>query len=173
MRKIVFPNRHAGNRCSIITRAEVSEAKFFCIDIGAQKRNSVKYCHLVHEFVSMTRSEESSSPHFLIFKVKASACCLVSRHSVSLGQNYSSNPKTQGVRDTLKCEPGKKEVQTPNVVLLSESRVHTLMREVYTQTKYGYWENRELRMVQTNLEICLSETLVSGDREYVRKDLSP
>ena len=31
-------------------------------------------------------------------------------------------------------------VQTPDVVLLSESRVCTLMREVYTQTKYGYWE---------------------------------
>ena len=48
----------------------------------------------VHEFVPMRRSQESSSPIFL--KVKACACCLVSRHSVSVGQNSSSNPKSPG-----------------------------------------------------------------------------
>ena len=31
--------------------------------------------------------------------------------------------KAQGVWDTLQCEPGKKEVRTPNVVLVSELRV--------------------------------------------------
>ena len=31
--------------------------------------------------------------------------------------------KKPGRRDTLKCEPGKKEVRTPNVVLVSELRV--------------------------------------------------
>ena len=30
--------------------------------------------------------------------------------------------KVRGVRDTLKCELGKKEVRTPNVVLISELR---------------------------------------------------
>ena len=56
---------------------------------------------------------------------------LVSRHGVFVGQNSSSNPQTPRVRDTLKCELGKKEVQTPDVVLFSESRVYTQMREVY------------------------------------------
>ena len=55
-------------------------------------------------------------------------------------KNSSSNPTNPGVRDTLKCELGKKEVQTTDVVLLSESRVYTKMRGVYTQVKYGYWE---------------------------------
>ena len=58
------------------------------------------------------------------------------------------------VRDTLKCEPGKKEVWTPNVVLISELR--TL----------------ELRMFQKTLEICLSETHASRNREVWIKDLS-
>ena len=88
----------------------------------------------------MKRSEENSSANFLCFKVEVGACCFVSRHSVSLGQNSSSNPKTWGVRDTLKCELAKKEVQTLDVVLLRESRVYTQMRGVYTQTKYGYWK---------------------------------
>ena len=60
--------------------------------------------------------------------------------------------KARGVRNTLKCGPGKKGVQTPDDVLLSESR-----------------RNRKLRMVQTILEICLSETLASENREYVHK----
>ena len=51
----------------------------------------------------MIRSEESSLPNFVILKVKAGACCLVSRHSVSV------TPKTWGGRDTLKCELGQKE----------------------------------------------------------------
>ena len=84
--------------------------------------------------------KESSSPNVLISKVKAGACCLVQRHGVSVGHNSSSNTTTRGVRDTLKCESGKKEVQTPDVVLLSESRVHKRMRKVYTQIIYGYWK---------------------------------
>ena len=47
------------------------------------------------------------------------------------------------LRVTLK--PGEylsseKEVQTPDVVLFSESLVYTQMREVYTQIKSGNWE---------------------------------
>ena len=59
---------------------------------------------------------------FLFFNVKASACCLVSRHGVSVGQFFSIDPKAWWVRDTLKCELGKKEVWTLNVVLINELR---------------------------------------------------
>ena len=64
MRKTVFPNMHTGNRCSKITRAEVSEDKthlyWYCIG----KRNSEKYYSFTHEFVPMKGSQESSSPNF-------------------------------------------------------------------------------------------------------------
>ena len=96
MQKIEFPNMHTGNRCSKMTRAEVSEAELICIDIAGERRNSVQYDNLVHEFVPTKRSEECSSPYFLIFKVKAGACCLVSRRGVSVGQNSSSDLKNPG-----------------------------------------------------------------------------
>ena len=38
---LLFPNMHTGNRCSKVTRAEVFEAKFICIDIAREGRNSV------------------------------------------------------------------------------------------------------------------------------------
>ena len=64
--------------------------------------------------------------------------------------------KARGVPNSLKCGLGKKEVQTSDVVLLNESRM-------YTQT------NREPRVGQTILEICIPETPASGNREYVQK----
>ena len=80
------------------TTANVSEVKKrpSCIEIEGKGRNSVLYCNFVQEFVLMKRSDQSSSPNFLL-KVKASACCLASRHSVLMEQNSSSNPKP---RDT-------------------------------------------------------------------------
>ena len=76
------------------TRANVSEVKKrpICIDIAGKGRNSVLHHNFVQEFVPMKRSDQSSSPNFLL-KVKASACCLASRHSVPVEQNSSSNPK--------------------------------------------------------------------------------
>ena len=85
----------------------------------------------------MKRSEKKKLfTKFSYFEVKASACCLVQRRGVSVRQNSSGNPTTRGVRDTLKCEPGKKEVWTPDVDLLSESRVYTRM-EGCTHKKIG------------------------------------
>ena len=60
-------------------------------------QNSVLHYNSVHKFVPMKGSHESSSSNVL--KVKASARCLVSRHSVSVRQNSSSNLKKSG-----KCE---------------------------------------------------------------------
>ena len=100
--------------------------------------------------------------------MKASACCLVQRRGVSVRQHSSENPTTRCVRDALKCDPGKKEVWTPDVDLLSESRVYTRMRGAHTK-KLG---NRESLMVRTILEICLSETQASGNRAVWIKDFS-
>ena len=52
------------------------------------------------------------------------------------------------------------------------SSVHTNAVSVHTN-KIWILGNRELRMVQTILETCLSETLASGTRKVWIKDLSP
>ena len=54
--------------------------KFNCFDIAGSGRSSVLYYDFAHEFVPMERSQESS--------VKASTCCLVSRHGVSVRQKF-------------------------------------------------------------------------------------
>ena len=46
---------------------------------------------------------------------------------ISVGQNPSSNLKARGVRVTLKCGTGEKEVQTPDVILLSLPRETVVM----------------------------------------------
>ena len=51
------------------------------------------------------------------------------------------------------------------------SRVYTLMRGVYTNKMWDIGKPR-VTNVQTILEICLSETLASGNREVWIKDLS-
>ena len=123
-----------------------------------ERLNPVQYHNLVHECVPMKRSEESSSLYSLILRWKL-AHAVSSRDVAYLWQkNSSSNPTTWWARDTLKCGLGKKEVQTPDVVLLSESQVYTLIRGCTHK-----WN------VQPFLEICLSETLVLGNREYVQK----
>ena len=96
------------------------------------------------------RSQESSSPGSPA--VKARACCLVSRHGVSVGQPPSSNQVTlisRGVRDTLKSGTRAKGVETPDVILLGMPR-ETL--SVCSEDSGG-----------------LAETQASGNREYMRK----
>ena len=57
----------------------------------------------------MKRSEESSSLNILFFRRKL-AHVVSSRDTAYLwDKESSSNPKTRGVRDTHKCEPGKKK----------------------------------------------------------------
>ena len=102
----------------------------------------------------MKRSQESSSPNSLQ-RVKASTCRLVSRHSVSVRQNSSSNPKKSGEYEILSSvNLGRKKYE---------------LRMLFCSANFG---NRELRMVQKTLEICLSETHASGNREAQTADLS-
>ena len=99
-----------GNLCSKITRAEVSEAKIHLYWYCMEKKEILCFITTWDTYSCHWKDlKESSSPTFLISKVKASACCLVWRRDVSVGQNSSSNPTTRGVRDTLKCELGNSE----------------------------------------------------------------
>ena len=69
----------------------------------------------------MKRSQESSSLNFL-WRWKQ-AHVVLSRGTAYLWDKILQvSLKIRGVRDTLKCELGKKEVWTPNVVLISELR---------------------------------------------------
>ena len=106
--------------------------------------------------------KKNSSPNFLWRWMQAHV--VSSRGTAYLwDKNSSSKPENP---DTLKYGPGKKEEKTSDDVLLNASRV-------CTQIICAYWRNRESRMVQTILEICLSETLASGNREYVQKIFHP
>ena len=77
---------------------------------GKNKFNCIWYCSERMEFCALLQLCASSSLNSPL-KVKASTCCLVSR-----------KPQKTGEYKTLKWEPGKKEVWTPNVVLISELR---------------------------------------------------
>ena len=65
-------------------------------------------------------------------------------------KNIPATLKSWGVRNTVKCGLGKKGIQPSDVVLLSESRG--------TRVTNG-----------SDLSGGLSETLASGNREYVQK----
>ena len=84
-------------------------------------RNSEPYYNFTQKNVPMKRSQESSSPKFH-WRWKQ-ALVVSSRGTAYLWDKILQlNPKIRGVRDTLKCELGKKEVCSPNVVLISELR---------------------------------------------------
>ena len=57
-----------------------------------------------------TDNLEDLEMHVLEMEAQYSQCCLVSRHGVSVGQILPITQKAWGVRDSLKCGPGKKEV---------------------------------------------------------------
>ena len=56
-------------RCSKITKVEMSEAKFICVDIAGERQNSVWYCNLVHEFVPM-ETDLKRVHHFCFVRFK-------------------------------------------------------------------------------------------------------
>ena len=89
------------------------------------------------------RSQESSSPGSPT--VKAKACCLVSRHGVSVVQNSSSNPQSQG-STRWNWEERSTDSGCCSVQHASGNR------EYGTENTGG-----------------LSETQASGNREYTRK----
>ena len=90
-----------------------------------------------------------------LLKVKASTLCLVSQHSVIVRQISSSYPGSQG------------SARYSQVWTWEE-------RSTNSECCSDQWTSgsRELRMIQTTLEICLSEALASGNREAQTKDLS-
>ena len=66
------------------------------------------------------RSQESSSPGSPT--VKAKACCLVSRQCVSVGQDYSSNPKSPGSTRDSQVWPWEERMKNPDGILFSMPR---------------------------------------------------
>ena len=114
----------------------------------------------------MIKFEVSSLPNLLIFQVKASAYCLVSRHSVSV------TPKTWGVRDTLKCELGQKEVQTPDVVLLCGSRVYQQIKGMYAQEpRVTYVSDKSGDLFLR--DACLGKPKVCAKRSFTPSNVDP
>ena len=91
------------------------------------------------------RSQERSSPGSPTTKAKS--CCLVSRH-VSVGQDYSSNPESPGVRETLKCGHGKKEVRNPDGILFSMPRETESMVQKFLEVS----QRRKLRETESTRE---------------------
>ena len=137
---------------------EVQKSKnkvHFASLMGTRRRT--EFCTLLQLFAwirSEERSQESSSlnspckwKQALVVPSRGTACLWDKILQVNLKGPGST-------RYSLKCELGKKEVWTPNVVLVSELR------------------NKELRMVQKTLEICFSETHASGNRDVWIKVLS-
>ena len=66
------------------------------------------------------RSQQSSSPGSPT--VKAKACCLVSRQCVSVGQDYSSNPKSPGSTRDSQVWPWEERMKNPDGILFSMPR---------------------------------------------------
>ena len=91
----------------------------------------------------------------IFWKKKPSACCFVSRHGVSVGQISSSNLESPGSTKHSQVWTWKEKSTNSSC---SAQRVSVI---------------RQLRMVQTILEVCLSETQVSGNREHVQKIFLP
>ena len=116
---------HTGNRCpknnksqSVWSKEEI-QLYWFC-----RRRTEFWYC-IRTLCTNSFRWKDLMKAHHLIFpqkKGKACACCVVSRHGVSVGQNYSSKPKkARGVRNTLKC--GIWEEKSTNFGCCSAHRV--------------------------------------------------
>ena len=107
-------NMHTGNRCFKITRAEVSEDKthlyWYC-------RGKTEFC-VVLQLGTRIRSNEKiwKKVFHLIFFLRwklaqAVSSCLVSWHSVSVGQNSSSNPATREFEILSSVSLGRKKFE--------------------------------------------------------------
>ena len=97
------PTRRHSNKKAV---SRVMSGTTCCISF-CHERHTCSCSHFYrHSFLSAgkqtemsKRSQESSS--LVSPTAKARACCLVSRESLSVGQNYSSNPKNPGsIRDS-------------------------------------------------------------------------
>ena len=93
------------------------------------------------------RSQESSSPGSPM--VKAKACCLVSRQCASVGQDYSSNPKSLGSARDFEVWPWEERHEKSGWYSVQHASGN---REYSSEDSAG-----------------LAETHASGNREYTRK----
>ena len=128
------------------------QIQFF--DIAGKGRNSVLYYNFAQEFVPMIRSQESSSPNSLWTWKQAHV--VSSRGTAYLWDNILQvNLEIWWVRATLKWELGKKEVWTPNVVLISELRK--------SRVTYGSEDSGDLSL----RDACLGKPRSTNKRSFI------
>ena len=103
-------------------KAKTSEAKTNSIVLIKQGRT--EFCTSVQPYARIFSDEKISRKLFTWFLWRwKQAHDVSSRGTAYLWDKILQvTPKYQGVWDTLKCELGKKEMWTPNVVLFSELR---------------------------------------------------
>ena len=139
-----------------IGEAKTSEAKnqFNYVDIAGKGRTNVLYYNFAHEFVSMTRSQESSSTNF-IWRWKQ-AHVVSSRGTAYLwDKNSSSNPQILG--STRYSQVVTWEERSMNSECGSDQRTSGIESYVCFRR---LWIS------------VFSETHISGTREVQAKDLS-
>ena len=104
-------------------KAKKSEAKPKN-DIAGKGRNSVLYYNFAHEFVPM--EDLKKALHLIPFEGESkNTLSLLAAQRICETKFFKQPLKIRGVRDTLKCEPGKKGIRTPSVVLISELRIES------------------------------------------------
>ena len=88
------------------------------------------------------------------------------------GQNSSSN-STTGEYENSQVWTWEERVLTPDVYLLSESRVYTLMRRCTRQTKYGDWETRVTNGSETSGDLSLRDACFGKPRSMNKRSFNP
>ena len=120
---LYFTEKKFSKRREEWRKARTSEAKTNAILLILQEKDGILYLittsRTISSYGKISRKafhqifSEGESKHMLC-RLAAKRICETKILQVTL--------KTRGVRDTLKCELGKKEVWTPNVVLIRELR---------------------------------------------------
>ena len=96
------------------------------------------------------RSQESSSLGSPT--VKAKACCFVSRQCVSVGQDYSSNPKSPGSTRDSQVWPWEARMKNPDGILFSMPRETESTRE---RSKINSDTMKASRKYRSTLRRCI------------------
>ena len=84
---------------------------------------------------------------FLFLRCKLAHCCLVSRHGVSAGQNYSSYPESPRSTRYSQVWTWEERSTSFGCCLLSESRVYTQIKCANWRTESHEWFRRFWRSV--------------------------
>ena len=88
------------------------------------------------------KSQESSSLGLPL--VKGKACCLVSRQCVSVGQDYSSNPKSPGSTRDSQVWPWKDMKNSDGILFSMPRETESIVQKILeVSQRRAPWGNRE------------------------------